>query len=225
VTRDQKRILLGALLACLALGLVVLAVYRAGLFQFFMSPDELLAFVRRHRGYAALTLIALQVTQVVAGFIPGEVTGFAGGALFGPLWGTVYSTVGLTLGSWIAFLLARHVGRPLVNRLFKRQAMARYEAILFGSKRRLLALLMFLIPGFPKDVLCYLLGFTAMGHVEFLLISTAGRLLGTTFLAFGGAYFREEKYVSFFILAGIALGTALLVWIFKEQIERWMRQW
>jgi uncharacterized membrane protein YdjX (TVP38/TMEM64 family) len=163
------------------------------------------------------------VTQVVVAFLPGEVTGFVGGILFGPARGILYSTIGLTLGSWIAFLLGRCLGHPVITRLIRHETIVHYEDMLFGTKRRFLAFLMFLIPGFPKDILCYLLGLTPMGRIEFLIISTPGRLFGTILLTYEGTYFRQEKYILFFILVGIALGTALLVWIFKEQIEHWMK--
>ena len=59
----------------------------------------------------------LQVLQVIITPIPGEVTGLIGGYLYGPMLGTVYSTIGLTIGSWIAFILARAYGLPLVERV------------------------------------------------------------------------------------------------------------
>ena len=80
-----------------------------------MDRDRLLSLIERRRAYAVFIFLGLQVIQVIVAILPGEITGFAGGILFGPLWGTVLSTLGLALGSWIAFNLARLVGRPLVE--------------------------------------------------------------------------------------------------------------
>jgi uncharacterized membrane protein YdjX (TVP38/TMEM64 family) len=83
---------------------------------------------------------------------------------------------------------------------------------------------MFLIPGFPKDILCYLLGLGHMGQRDFLLVSTSGRLLGTVLLTAGGTFFRDQRYGAFFTVAGISVGLILVVMIYRENIERWFRK-
>ena len=110
---------------------------------------------------------------------------------FGTGWGILYSTIGLTIGSWIAFMLARLAGRPLVEMIVKPETIKRYDYVM-KHKGMFLAFLMFLIPGFPKDILCYLLGLGHMGQRDFLLVSTTGRLLGTTLLTLGGTLFRDQ---------------------------------
>jgi len=83
---------------------------------------------------------------------------------------------------------------------------------------------MFLVPGFPKDILCYLLGLGHMGHRDFLIVSTTGRLLGTVLLTTGGAFFRDKRYGALFTLVGISLLLILLTMIYRETIERWFRR-
>jgi uncharacterized membrane protein YdjX (TVP38/TMEM64 family) len=82
---------------------------------------------------------------------------------------------------------------------------------------------MFLIPGFPKDFLCYLLGLGHMSQRDFLIVSTSGRLLGTTLLTVGGSYLRDKNYGAFFTVAGIGIATVLLAMIYRERIEHWFR--
>ncbi len=197
--------------------------YATGLFDFFTDKQRLVGFIREHRAYAAFIFIGLQTAQVIAAPVPGEVTGFAGGILFGTLWGIVFSTIGLTLGSWLAFGLSRLLGRPLVEMVVNPETIKKYDYVM-KHKGMFLAFLMFLIPGFPKDILCYILGLGHMGQREFLLVSTIGRLLGTTLLTIGGAFFRNERYGAFFTLTGISIGVILLVMIFRENIERWFRR-
>ena len=86
-----------------------------------------------------------------------------------------------------------------------------------------LAFLLFIIPGFPKDYLCYLLGLGHMGHGAFLLVSTLGRLLGTVLLTLGGAFFRDERYGALFTLAGISIAVIFLMMIYRTTFERWFR--
>jgi uncharacterized membrane protein YdjX (TVP38/TMEM64 family) len=86
-----------------------------------------------------------------------------------------------------------------------------------------LTFIMFLIPGFPKDILCYVRGLGHMGPRDFLLVSTSGRLLGTTLLTIGGTYFRDARYGAFFTVVGIGVAAILLVMIYRENIEAWFR--
>jgi uncharacterized membrane protein YdjX (TVP38/TMEM64 family) len=192
-------------------------------YRFFTDKDRLLSLIEEHRTYAVFIFIGLQVIQVLVAILPGEVTGFVGGIFFGPLWGVIFSTIGLTLGSWIAFNLAHLLGRPLIDIIVRQETIRRFDYVM-KHKGLFLAFLLFLIPGFPKDILCYLLGLGHMRQGEFLIISIAGRLLGTTLLTIGGSFFRDEHYGALFTVVGITIGMILIVLIYRERIERWFRK-
>lgn len=203
-----------------ALGVLL---YTTGLLELLLDRERLLAFIDDHLAYAALLFIGLQALQVVAAPIPGEATGFVGGLMFGPFWGVALSTVGLTLGSWAAFMLARLMGRPLVESLVSAETMWRYDYVM-RHKGLFLAFLMFLIPGFPKDFLCYVLGLGHMRVRDFLVVSVSGRLLGTILLTLGGSYFRAERWTALFVVIGTGLGVVLVVMVYRQRLERWFRR-
>lgn len=222
ITLNKKSIIsLSLFIAAVALLIYVLHVL--GLLDLFTDRHRLLKFIEDHRTNAVIIFIGLQVLQVVLAPIPGEVTGFVGGMLFGTFWGIVYSTIGLTLGSWAAFGLGRVVGRPLVEALIDKETIKRYDYVM-KHKGLFLAFLLFILPGFPKDYLCYLLGLGHMGHAAFFLVSTLGRLLGTTLLTLGGAFFRAANYRALFTLAGVSIFITLITMVYRENIERWIRR-
>jgi uncharacterized membrane protein YdjX (TVP38/TMEM64 family) len=196
--------------------------YSFGLIDLFLDRHRLMKFIHEHRAYSAFIFIGLQALQVVAAPVPGEVTGFVGGYFFGTFWGIVYSTIGLTLGSWLAFLIARLLGRHLVEVFVNAEVIKRYDYVM-KHKGLFLAFVMFLIPGFPKDILCYVLGLGHMGSRDFLLVSTSGRFLGTMLLTVGGSFFRDARYGAFFTLVGFGITAILLVMIYRENIEKWFR--
>ncbi|MCX8030399.1 MAG: VTT domain-containing protein [Thermodesulfovibrionales bacterium] len=173
---------------------------------------------------AFLGFILLQASQVVAAPVPGEVTGLLGGYVFGKLLGVVLSTIGLTIGSFIAFTLSRKLGRPFVEKVVSPATLARFDYLLH-HKGAFIVFLMFLIPGFPKDYLCYILGLGHLSTSEFLIIGGTGRLLGTVMLTLGGDYLRNQEYYKFFILTGIALLFILIAYAYKDKIERVFRLW
>ena len=217
-----KKTIIGVSLAGLVLAGIFYLLYANGFIEYFTDRRRLLNLINAHRTYAALIFIGLQALQVVAAPVPGEVTGFVGGVFFGTARGILYSTLGLTLGSWLAFLLARLAGRPLVELFVKPGTIDRYDYVM-KHKGMFLAFLMFLIPGFPKDILCYLLGLGHMRQRDFLVVSTPGRLLGTTLLTLGGTFFRHRRYGALFTLAGICIFIILLTMVYREAIERWFR--
>ena len=218
---DRKSILQLLLLGSfLTVGTYLL--YYFGLIDLFLDRQRMLKLIREHRTYASFIFIGLQALQVVAAPVPGEVSGFVGGYFFGAFWGIVYSTIGLTIGSWAAFMIARLLGRHIVEVVVNAEVIKRYDYVM-KHKGLFIAFVMFLIPGFPKDILCYVLGLGHMGQRDFLMVSTSGRVLGTTLLTVGGTLFRDERYGAFFTVAGIGIGMVLLAMIYRENIEGWFR--
>ncbi len=200
----------------------VIVRYR-GLARFYSSKKEVKLFLARFGPYAPFVFIILQALQVVMAPIPGEVTGFLGGVLFGTGLGFLYSTVGLTLGSALAFGLGRWLGLPLVHRLVSEEVYHRFD-FLARTGGELVTFILFLIPGFPKDYLCFLLGVSPLPFGTFLAISTFGRMPGTWLLSIQGAKVGGGYYVEFVVFLTVAAGAALLAYLYREAIFQWMRR-
>jgi len=194
------------------------------LWEFFTSRQRLIAFLDSLGPFAVFGFIALQILQVVVAPIPGEVTGLIGGYLYGPVLGVVWSTIGLTIGSYVAFALARVFGRPFVEKFVEKSIIKRFDYLLH-HKGAFLVFLLFLIPGTPKDYLCYILGLGHLSTAEFLVIGGVGRLFGTILLTVGGDLIRHHHYRDFSILAGITIIVILTAMIFKGKLERLFRIW
>lgn len=203
---------------------LALALYETDLVRVFCSKQRLLCFLDSLGPWGFVGLIFLQVLQVVVAPIPGEITGLLGGFLYGPILGTLISTVGLTIGSYMAFALSRSLGRPFVERFVPEPALKRFDYLL-NQKRIFLVFLLFLIPGIPKDYLCYVLGLGQLSPLVFITISSIGRLFGTILLSFGGDFIRLGQYGRFFILFCVALIVVLAAIACKDRLERLLREW
>ncbi len=199
-------------------------IYETGLFQFFLSKKRVLSFLQSLGPWSFAGFILIQAAQVIAAPVPGEVTGFLGGYLFGTLLGVIFSTVGLTLGSYIAFMFARTFGKPFLEKLVPVSTMERFK-YLFRHKGAFLIFLLFLIPGFPKDWLCYVLGLGPLSTMEFLLIGGTGRLFGTLLITLGGSYVRHHQYGRFYVLVGAGTTMAIVVLAYKDKLDRLFRFW
>lgn len=220
----RNNLWLQVLLLIFFLGGLTLILYQSGLIHFFLDKDRLLLFLDSLGPWSFAGFVFLQALQVVISPIPGEVTGLLGGFLYGPVLGIMLSTTGLTLGSYAAFALSRAFGRPLVERFVPQEAIQRFDFLLH-HKGAFLVFMLFLIPGFPKDYLCYILGLGHLSTLEFLVIGGTGRLLGTTLLTMGGNFLKLQQYGRF----GVLLGAALIVMIFsmayKEKLEGLFKRW
>ena len=186
----------------------------------FSDREEAVKRITSFDPYDEIIFIALQILQVIFAPIPGEASGFIGGYLYGPYLGTVYSTIGLTVGSWLAFLLAHVFGLPLVERIVKPETLRKYDYVL-EHKGVFIAFFLFLIPGFPKDYLCYILGLSHMRALTFLVISTVGRLFGTIMLSSFGSFARNNQ---FWPLAGLLAFTGLCLLAAYFYREKWLEK-
>ena len=215
---------LRVLILILIVGGLTLILYETGVIQFFLNKKRMAQYLNSLGPWSVVVFVLLQVAQVVAAPIPGEVTGFLGGYLFGKFFGVVLSTIGLTLGSYLAFVLARTFGRPLIEKFIPKSTIQRFDYLLH-HKAAFLVFLLFLIPGFPKDWLCYILGLGHLTTTEFLVIGGTGRLFGTILLTLGGSYLRHHQYIRFYILVGIGISVVIVALAYRDKLDRVFRFW
>ena len=193
------------------------------LYDILHDHHRLKVFIRSFGPYSPLFFILLQVLQVVIAPIPGGAIEFLGGYLFGVKAGLIYSMIGLLLGSWLAFSLARIFEKVTVEK-FVSPGIRRKFDYLVGHQGVILSFLLFLIPGFPKDALCYILGLTPMHLGIFLIISTIGRIPGTLMATLQGAKAFDHQYKLFLILSGVSALVILVFYIYHEEIHRWIKK-
>jgi uncharacterized membrane protein YdjX (TVP38/TMEM64 family) len=191
------------------------------LHSFFSDRTKIIAFLSSFGPVSVFVFIGIQILQVLVAPIPGEVSGFIGGYVYGIFLGTLYSTIGLTIGSWLAFTLSRTLGRPFVERVVNPKIINQYDHIM-THQGPWVAFLLFLIPGFPKDALCYVLGLSHIRIGIFLVISTVGRLLGTLMLSVQGSCLRNNQDTTFLIMMAVSIIIAALGYFLGK---RWYKKY
>jgi uncharacterized membrane protein YdjX (TVP38/TMEM64 family) len=209
-------------LSILILILLIFYVYHEGAwrdiiryYRFFLNPVRLQLFIASFGPYAKVVFVVVQALQVVLAPVPGEVTGFVGGYLFGGIIGAICSTIGLMVGSSLAFGIAKRLGIKFVEKIVKKEYIDKFNFFI-THKGLYISFVLFLIPGFPKDSLCYLLGLTHMRFLDFFLINLIGRLPGTLMLTFQGSAVKNENYFSFFVLLTISVIMVFVLYIARE---------
>jgi uncharacterized membrane protein YdjX (TVP38/TMEM64 family) len=171
---------------------------------------------------APVVFMALQALQVVVSPIPGEATGILGGYLFGQWLGLVYSTIGLTLGSVAAFGIGRWLGAHYVKNLVSAETWNRLGFIV-EAEGAVLCFIIYLIPGLPKDIVCYLFGISPMPLWVFALISGVGRIPGTWVLSAQGAHTAAGDYLQAILISAVAIAVALPLYYYRHRIVIWLQ--
>lgn len=133
--------------------------------------------LRHHGAWSYLVYVALFITATLC-LIPGSLLVIAGGMLFGPLTGSLLSFAAATLASALSFLIARWLGRDLLQRYVGHTAV--FQAIERGIARSGCDFLILtrLVPLFPYNIQNYAYGLTAIPFWPFTLISAVTTLPG-----------------------------------------------
>jgi uncharacterized membrane protein YdjX (TVP38/TMEM64 family) len=143
--------------------------------------------------------------------------------LFGAKIGFIYSMIGLLIGSWTAFSLARIFEKMAVEKFVSAETRKKFD-YLIGHEGVILSFLLFLIPGFPKDALCYILGLTPMHLGIFLFISTVGRVPGTLMACLQGGKAFDHQYKAVLILVGVSILGLLIFYIYHDEIHNMIKK-
>lgn len=168
---------------------------------------------------APLVFVTIQALQVIISPIPGEITGPVGGALFGTLWGLIYSTGGLTIGTLVCFGIGRRWGEPLVRPWLSEHHWNRMNFIL-EAEGAIICFILYLVPGFPKDIVSYLFGISPMPFWLFATVSTLGRVPGTWISSYFGAHVAEQQYIYAAAFLAAVLAICLPLYYYRERILR-----
>ena len=199
---------------------ITLAVlYRGPLTALFRSPEAVRVWVASSGPLAPLAFMAAQVLQVVVFVVPGELVQIGGGFAFGLWMGTLWSVLGILAGSLVNFALGRSLGRRFVEAIFSADRLESIERATASGKAAAGFFLLFAIPGIPKDALTYVAGATRLSLLNFIVVSTLGRLPGIIGSAFMGSAVYEQDYRAAIVMVSLASVLFFLGLLFREKLH------
>lgn len=153
---------------------------------FVSDPEKFRLWVDGHGIWGRLAFLGMMLLQVFVAIIPGEPLEIGAGYAFGAVEGTILCILGAGIGSALVFLFVRLFGVKAVE-VFISQEKIRSVRFLNDPKRLYpLITIAFLLPGTPKDVLCYCAGLTPIRFRHFLWISSICRLPSVVTSVLGG---------------------------------------
>jgi uncharacterized membrane protein YdjX (TVP38/TMEM64 family) len=186
-----------------------LVLFRDQITAAFANREQVVAEVRSAGAWGPLVLMLLAIAQTIVAPIPGQIVGFAAGYLYGLGPGLLYTWIGQVLGTAIAMGLARYAGRPLVARLVGQSTLDKFDRLARGRGIGFF-MLVFLIPGLPDDVMCFVAGLTPLPLRVLVVLSAVLRLPGMIASVWLGAY-AESLPLTVWVAGGIA--GLVLLWV------------
>jgi len=159
------------------------------------DPEAFRLWVDSYGILGRILFVGMVVLQVLVAFIPGEPVELAAGYAFGFLEGSLLTLLGFLIGSWLVFALVRRFGIKLVEVFFDSKKISEFRFLKNPKKTKVIAFLLMLIPGTPKDFLSYFAGLTKLTLKEWLLIVAVGRLPSLITSSITGAAAGNENYV------------------------------
>jgi uncharacterized membrane protein YdjX (TVP38/TMEM64 family) len=167
-----------------------------------------------------LLLFGLQVAQIFLVIVPGEPIEILSGMCYGGLWGTVFIMVSASIISIAIYFLVRKFGRKFVYDFCDEKKVEKIEnSKLFQNPKKieLIMLILFLIPGTPKDLLVYVAGLLPIKPLKFILISTFARFPSVITSTLAGEQLAIGDWKMSIVLYGIILiFVAILVFIINK---------
>ena len=208
--REQKG--LGITAIVIAVAAIVLISVFAGipLVKFASEPEKFRAWIDETGIWGRLAFIGMTILQIIIALLPGEPFELAAGYAFGAVEGTILCILASTLGSVLVFWLVRKYGVRLVEIFFSEEKLRSIKFLKTSSKRDFLFLVIFMIPGTPKDLLCYFAGLTDMPFSLWLMICSLGRLPSIVTSTIGGSALGSQNYTAaILVFAGTLLVSGL----------------
>ncbi len=196
-----------------------------GIISKLTSISALRDYIASFGATAVLIFILFQFLQVVILPIPGSVSVGVGVALFGPLRCSIFSFIGIFSGSVVAFAIGRVIGYKAVCWIVGKDDLDKWLEKVKGKDYLLLSI-MFLLPLFPDDILCFVAGLSSITWNYFIVMITVTRLISV----FTTSY--SLQLIPFNTWWGIAIWVALgalvvlafwLVWKYSDKIDAFLK--
>ena len=196
-----------------------------GLIQKITSVEALQQYIDGFGAWAVIIYILFSYLQVVILPVPGSATVAAGVVLFGWLECSLYSFIGIVLGSVTAFAIGRWIGYRAVCWIVGKDDLDKWLNKIKGKDYLILSL-MFLLPMFPDDVLCFVAGLSSMTWPYFLVMIVITRLISTFTVSLSFDLIPFNTWwgiLTWIVLAALVVLAFYLVCKYSDKIDKFIK--
>lgn len=204
---------------------IFFALCTTGLLGTINSVEGLREYISKSGSLAAIIYVIFCFLQVVLLPVPGSVAVAVGVAMFGPLKCSIYSFIGIITGSFVAFAVGRWVGYKAVCWIVGKDSLDKWLEKLKGKDYLILSL-MFLLPMFPDDVLCFVAGLSSMTWGYFSIMITITRAISVLSTAYSFEFIPFTTWWGILIWIALFAAVVLLFWLvlkYSDKIDAFIK--
>lgn len=145
------------------------------------TPEGRLAFRERilQSGIKGMgMLFGLELAQIVLAILPGEPLEVLAGMCYGSIGGAIFLTASVLITTIGIYFLVKKYGKNLVYEFVSEEKIEKIEkSKIYNNPQKIemLLVILFLLPGTPKDLLTYIGGLLPIKPSRFILIATFAR--------------------------------------------------
>ena len=173
-----------------------------------------------HGIWGLLTLFGLQFAQIFLIILPGEPIEILAGMCYGGLGGLIFVTASAFIISSVIFFMVRKLGKKFVYDFCDEEKVKKIEnSKIFQNPKRIemIMLILFLIPGTPKDLMVYIAGLLPIKPIKFILISMFARFPSVISSTLAGENFAVGDWkMSILIYAVVFLIVGIIIFFINK---------
>lgn len=223
--RHKKKIQIISLVAIIAV-ILIATVACIPLIKALYSDNGMAALEQRldkYSGFVGVLIFTfIQALQVVIAVIPPIQV--VGGVLFGWFWGGLLSFLGTLLGTMAIFALVKKFGRPIVEAFVDEKQLKKFKFLQDEKKLTVILIILYLIPGIPKDVISYIVPLTPISKRDFFYYVMPCRLPAIMLSTILGSNVKSGNFTIALVVLGIAIVLGIIGYLFKDVILNKMKQ-
>ncbi len=190
--------------------------------EFIKDPEAFRMWIQATGMKGILAFVCMNMVQVFLAVVPGGPLVITAGYVFGPVKGTLLCVCACSVASVIVMLLVRKFGMKLVALFVSEEQLklvADYDKSPENARKiERLLMLIFIIPGTPKDPLTYIAGLTKIPIPVWALVNFLGRFPGAFISAFTGSAFGSGKGIVIIAAVGGVVILMIVGKILKKNI-------
>ncbi len=206
-------------------GAVFYTVCATGIITKINSIEALRDYIDSFGNLAVFLFILFCFLQVIVLPVPGSAAVAAGVALFGPVRCIIYSFIGIVTGSIVAFAIGRWVGYKAVKWIVGKETLDKWLEKLKGKDYLILSL-MFLLPMFPDDVLCFVAGLSSMTWGYFIIMIIVTRIIAVVSTAYSVGFIPFNTWWGILIWIALLALVILAFWLvckYSDKIDGFIK--
>lgn len=184
------------------------------------SKKGLKALEKTLDGYSGpvgiIVFTAIQALQVIIAVIPPVQV--VGGLLFGWFFGGLLSFLGTLLGTLAIFAIVKKFGRPVVEAFVDEKNLTKFRFLQNEQKLTTVLMILYIIPGIPKDVISYLVPLTPISKKDFFTYVMPCRLPAIMLSTIMGSNMKQGNFKTVIVLVGVGFIAAIFGFLYKDVI-------